>query len=355
VSAGIRERERVMNEDKGVLLSGATPGGHFAQNSLSTSDFLKQVDIFFLLSSKEMSLISERLKLIHVKNGETLFREGDEGNELFVVHSGRVAISIALPDSTQRVLREFSAGEFFGEMSIFENEPRSATCTAREASTLYALHERDFFELIEASPTTAIKIMYQMSQITTQRLRNTSEFLSDLVRWGETARKRAITDELTGVYNRHFLEKSIENLFASSKKRKRPLSLIMVDLDHFRKINEYYGLETGDRIILAVVEAFKKHLRRRDIIARYGGDEFTVVLPQTGMKEAEELAWKICREVRKLTILKELGGPVDMITTSQGIASYPENTEDIKGLREKADQALYRSKENGRNQVSTAQ
>jgi len=343
-----------MNEEKSILFSDAVSGMVLEENTIRPSGFLKQVDIFSLLSDNEISLIEERLKPVRIKQDETLFREGDEGNELFVVRSGRVAISIALPDGTQRMLREFSAGEFFGEMSIFEKEPRSATCTAREASTLYALHERDFFKLIDMSPTTAIKIMYRMSGITTGRLKNTSEFLTDLVRWGEKARKRAITDELTGVFNRHFLEKSIQNLFASVKKKKKSLSLVMVDLDNFRKINEYYGHETGDRIMLAVVEVFKKHLRKRDIIARYGGDEFTVVLPQTGLKEAEELAWKICREVRKLTILREIGGPIDMITTSQGIASYPENAKNIKDLRERADQALYRAKENGRNRVSTA-
>jgi diguanylate cyclase (GGDEF)-like protein len=325
------------------------------QNSFSATDFLKHVDIFSLLSDDEVSLIEKRLKPVRILHDEVLFREGDEGSELFIVRSGRVAIFIALPNGTQSMLREFSAGEFFGEMSIFENEPRSATCVARETSMLYALHERDFFKLIDMSPTTAIKIMYRMSRITTERLKNTSEFLTDLVRWGEKARKRAITDELTGVFNRHFLEKSIENLFASAKKRKKPLSMIMVDLDNFRTINEQYGHETGDRVILAVVDVFRQHLRKRDIMARYGGDEFTVVLPQTGLKEAETIAWKICREVRKLTVLKELDGPIDMITTSQGIAVYPENTEDLKELREKADRALYRSKENGRNRVSIAE
>lgn len=339
---------------KNVLYSETPSRLNDRENDVRSTDFLKRVNIFSLLSENELSLIEKSLKPVRVMQDELLFREGDEGSELFIVRSGKMAIFIALPDGTQRMLREFSAGEFFGEMSIFENEPRSATCVAREESMLYALHERDFFKLMDVSPTTAIKIMYRMSRITTERLKNTSEFLTDLVRWGEKARKRAITDELTGVFNRHFLEKSIENLFASARKRRKPLSLIMVDLDNFRTINEHYGHETGDRIILAVVEVFKKHLRKRDIIARYGGDEFTVVLPQTGLKEAEALAWKICREVRELTILKDMDGPIDMITTSQGIAAYPENTEDMKELREKADRALYRSKEQGRNRVSVA-
>lgn len=319
---------------------------------MDIADWLKDLDIFSLLTDIEIPLIQKYLTPIDIPAGKTLFREGDEGNELFIVKSGKVAITIGLSDGKQRELREFSRGDFFGEMSIFENAPRSATCIAKERSSLYSLHEKNFFEIMGSSPLTAIRIMYRMSNITTERLHHTSTFLSDLVRWGEKARKRAITDELTGVYNRHFLEHSLEELFVSSRKGKKPLSLIMVDLDRFREINERYGHKTGDRIILAVVEIFKKNLRKSDFIARYGGDEFCVVMPHTGLEEAEETAWKICREVEGLCVLKDSGGSNEKVTTSQGIASYPESAQDLKALRQKADQALYRSKEGGRNRVS---
>ncbi|MBN2322979.1 MAG: GGDEF domain-containing protein [Spirochaetes bacterium] len=315
-------------------------------------DWLNHVGIFSLLADDEISLIRKHFKLIDIPAGEILFREGDEGKELFIVKSGKVAITIGLSDGKQRELREFSKGDFFGEMSIFENAPRSATCVAKERSGLYSLHVNDFFEIMERSPETSIKIMYRMSNATTERFQHTSEFLSDLVRWGEKARKRAITDELTGVYNRHFLEHTLEDLFKSSKDKKTPFCLIMVDLDFFREINKQYGHETGDRVILAVVEVFKKNLKEKDIIARYGGDEFCVVMPQTGPKEAENTSWKICREVEGLDVLKGKGGSMEKITTSQGIASYPESARDLKTLRQKADQALYRSKEAGRNRVS---
>jgi len=320
----------------------------------SAAEFLHQVDIFSQLTVPEINSIIARLHFIDIDGGETLFREGDEGNELFIVKSGKVAITIKLPSGRERELREFESGDFFGEMSIFENAPRSATCYAKQKSQLFSFHKKDFFELLESSPSIAITIMYRMSNITTERLRNTSEFLSDMVLWGEKARKRAITDELTGVYNRHFLEDSLENLFRTAKSRKRPISLVMVDLDHFRAINEYYGHKTGDRIILAVVDVFKKHLRKRDIIARYGGDEFTVIMPQTGLKEAQGIAEKICTAVARMDILKDPDCPLGRVTTSQGIAAYPDHAKDLKTLREKADQALYKSKEGGRNRVCCA-
>lgn len=320
----------------------------------SLTEFLQKVDVFSLLTSEEIDKIVDYLKYIEIGKGEKLFKEGDEGNELYIVKSGRVVISIRLADGKEREIAEFKSGDFFGEMSIFESAPRSATCCIKEKSCLLTMQEGGFFQLIKHFPDIAIKIMYRMLNITTQRLRNTGEFLTDMVLWGEKARKRSITDELTGVYNRRFLDNALEDCVGASRNTGKPVSLIMVDLDWFREINELYSHETGDQIILGVVEVFKKYLRESDIIARYGGDEFTVILPETGIDEARIIADKICDEVGKLNILESLEGPINNVTTSQGIAAFPETAKDLKTLREKADRALYRAKEEGRNRVVCA-
>lgn len=312
---------------------------------------LQNVYIFSSLEADEIEKVVKSLHTITVKEGEVIFNEGDEGNELFIVKSGKVSTSIKLPGGGEREIAEFNSGEFFGEMSIFEDAPRSATCFTRDESTLFRLHREDFFHLISAYPSIAIKIMYRMLNVTTQRLRSTGEFLSEMVRWGDDARKRAITDELTGCYNRRFLDDALNDYFESSKSSKTSLSLIMVDLDYFRDINEAYGHETGDRVLLEVVSVFKKNLREKDIIARYGGDEFTVIMPDTNLSQCKAIAGNICREVSQLTILKDLKGSHNQVTTSQGIASYPESAQDLKSLREMADQALYQAKEEGRNRV----
>jgi diguanylate cyclase (GGDEF)-like protein len=172
-----------------------------------------------------------------------------------------------------------------------------------------------------------------------------------MVVWGERARKRAITDRLTGVYNRRFLEDALDQNFVLSIKNKSPFSLIMVDLDHFREINEQYGDEVGDRVLLSVVGVFNNNLRKQDIIARYGGDEFTILLPNTEVSTALSIAQNICNEVARLDLLKKLSGSIDMVTTSQGIASFPLHAESLNRLREMADEALYRAKNEGRNRV----
>jgi diguanylate cyclase (GGDEF)-like protein len=313
--------------------------------------FLHSIEIFSLLSPEELEMIMDDFHFRTIRAGEMLFKEGDEGSELFIVQSGKVKTSIQLPDGNERELAVFTSGDFFGEMSIFDDAPRSATCRTVEQASLVCLRKEDFYSMIEENPEIAIKIMYRMLNITTQRLRDTGEFLSDMVQWGESARRRTITDEFTGAYNRRFLDDSFPAFYESATKRSEPLSLIMVDLDNFRVINDTFGQETGDRIILEVVGIIKRRLRDADILARYGGDEFTVLMPDTGADEALAIAESIRAEVEKLDLLGNSDGRAARITTSQGLASYPEHAETLETLKEKADQALYRAKETGRNRV----
>ncbi len=308
-----------------------------------------------MLDEPELETVGKILEEETIPSGSRLFSQGDAGEELYIVKTGCIGSSITLEDGSQREIAVFHAGDFFGEMSIFESAPRSATCYAKEDSVVLKLPANAFFSFVKDNSETAIKIMYRMLNITTQRLENTGQFLSDMVTWGEEARKRAITDEFTGVYNRRFLEDVIGDHFRSSQREAKPLSLIMVDLDRFREINEAFGNEMGDRVILEAVGVFLRNLRDTDIIARYGGDEFTVLMPNTSLEEARQLAWAICREVAQLPLLKEAGGgAIDQITTSQGVASYPDCASDLKGLRAAADEALYRAKEAGKNCVEAA-
>ncbi len=313
--------------------------------------FLRQVDIFSLLTVKEIENIIGSLHTIEYGKGEIIFNEGEKGNTLFIVKSGMVEASVQIAGGMKRKIADFRPGDFFGEMSIFEHAPRSAACYTVEKSSLITLPGDEFNTLINKNPFTAIKIMYSMLHITTQRLREKSEFLTEMVLWGEEARKRAITDQLTGVFNRRFLEDALKEYYLSSKKHRKPLSLIMADLDHFRTINDHYSPEMGDKVLIWIVKALKKCLREDDIIARYGGDEFSVILSETRSDAARIIAENIRYEVAKLKSLKKISLPKSKVTISLGIASYPENAEDLKTLKNKADQALYRAKNEGRNRV----
>ncbi len=317
-------------------------------------DFLRSIDMFADLDDPELAVLGSSMRSIEIEAGSVLFREGDKGDELFVVKEGAVSISVKLPDEQELVISEIQEGNFFGEMSIFEGAPRSATCRTKMKSTLFGLKSGDFYELIRSHPRTASKIMYRMLAITVERLRNTGNFLTDMVQWGEDARKRAVTDDFTGLFNRRFLDDALEERFREAKMKGSSLCLAMVDLDHFGSLNKEYGEQVGNAVILEAVSVFKTVFGTKDILIRYGGDEFTFVLPETTSSEALEKCETVCSGLRKLSILEPFGGTIRRVTSSIGVAAYPEHARTVKELLEKADGALYKAKESGRDRAMPA-
>jgi diguanylate cyclase (GGDEF)-like protein len=333
------------------------------------TEFLSTVRIFADLEAGELEALEALLHSHELRAGEVLFREGDSGGELFVVDSGSLGIWMSLVDGQTLEIAAFGPGDFFGEMSIFENEPRSASCQAKSACRLLSLNEKDLFRYMDESPASAAKIMGRMLSVTRRRLQDTSGFLSDMVQWGEEARRRAITDPLTGLYNRRYLDEALEDHIIKARTIGQPLCLVMLDLDRFREINEGYSQETGDAVIVAAAQVFRRHLRDTDIAARYGGDEFTFLLPGTDAGSARVLLEAIRADVESLRLSKVIerttgrgravpssgSPPAELrVTTSQGLACYPEHARDLKVLRELADAALYQAKEQGRNRVVAA-
>ena len=323
--------------------------------SSDTSDFLKRIALFSVLNDQEAQQLSRHLHNKRLEDGETLFCQGENGAELFVVEDGMISVVVELPDGREMDIAELSVGDFVGEMSIFEREPRSATCRARGVTRLLSMHESDLFSFVEDNPTGATKLMRQMLSVTRQRLNQRSAFLADMVHWGEAARRRAITDELTGLHNRRYFDDSYVDYVTRSRAEDKPLSVMMCDLDYFHQINELYTQAVGDQVIQSAAELFKHRLRPGDIAARYGGDEFIFILPDTEASAAFSLGENICRDVANLDILENKNGSIDRVTTTLGIATLPDHAVGPQELRDAADAALYRAKEAGRNRVALAE
>jgi diguanylate cyclase (GGDEF)-like protein len=313
---------------------------------------LKEVEILADLGPDEMKGISRCLHRRRLKERQVLFHEGDEGRELYIVESGRLGVSVRTEDGADLDIAEFGPGDFFGEMSIFEQEPRSATCYTKTESVLQSLHETDLLSLIENDPIPAMKVMLRMLSITRSRLDNTGSFLTEMVQWGEAARKRSITDELTGFFNRRYLDEALPSLLSSSRDEKRQLSFCMLDLDHFRQINEQISHAVGDEVIQKTAAVMREVLLPTDIPVRHGGDEFVILMPGTAPKEGAARADVFRKKLNSQDLLKDYDCSVKKVTTSIGIACYPDHARNVARLKEVADQALYRAKESGRNRVS---
>ena len=163
--------------------------------------------------------------------------------------------------------------------------------------------------------------------------------------------KLATTDPLTGLFNRRHFFDLAEMEIMRSKRYRHPLACIMFDIDFFKRINDSYGHLFGDQVLQAMVWRCRENIRRADIFARYGGDEFVILLPETGPRRSKQLTSRLCSDFQERPlIIEEREIP---ITLSIGLASMPGNDGlALDVLLNRADQALYTAKEKGRNQVS---
>ncbi|MFA6504929.1 MAG: diguanylate cyclase [Treponemataceae bacterium] len=311
---------------------------------------LRGIEIFSILSDTDLLTFSTKMSKRSFLPGQTIFRENESGAELFVIASGLVAVTVTTQDGEVIELSRVGIGAFFGEMAILERAPRSATCTALETTECLVLAAADFESLIVDAPNAAVGVLERMLVIAAGRLVKTGSFLSQMVQWGDTARKRAITDSATGLFNRRYLEDSFESIVARASRERTELSYAMFDLDKFGKMNAAYGAEFCDRVILQAAEAFRKVFSEEDIIVRYGGDEFCFVIPSSPA-EAERKCGAVCAALRALDFPEH---PELKISCSIGLAHLPSTASNAEELKEKADKALYAAKEAGRDRVSVA-
>jgi diguanylate cyclase (GGDEF)-like protein len=170
----------------------------------------------------------------------------------------------------------------------------------------------------------------------------------------ETVERQAVTDELTGLANVRAFTSVLDSELERSRRFETPLSLLMLDLDDFKLVNDTYGHQQGDEVLAQVAGVLRALSRDLDTPARYGGEEMAVVLPQTDVEGAEMLAERIREAVEGLRVPRVRGGGVLGVTASFGVASVPYTAVDRESLIAAADAALYRAKRGGKNRVERA-
>jgi diguanylate cyclase (GGDEF)-like protein/PAS domain S-box-containing protein len=169
----------------------------------------------------------------------------------------------------------------------------------------------------------------------------------------ETLRSQSIRDPVTGLFNRRYMEESLERELRRADRRNQPLGVIMLDLDHFSRFNNTFGHQAGDLLLQAFGELVRSSVRVEDIACRYGGEEFTLIIPETTLGVTVERAEQILQAVRELHVSlrsQSLGA----VTISAGVAAYPEHARTGEGLIRAADTALYLAKADGRDRISVA-
>lgn len=169
----------------------------------------------------------------------------------------------------------------------------------------------------------------------------------------DNLQRLAALDPLTGVYNRRFGMQRLNEEFSRAVRADLPLAVLMVDIDHFKRINDTYGHLVGDRVLVKVARLVRSLLREGDVLLRYGGEEFMVILPGASCHDAKTLAQRLRHAVEDLVVTH--GEQSFRVTVSIGAASYPEmNADTQEQFVHTADERLYRAKQSGRNCVVAA-
>ena len=167
----------------------------------------------------------------------------------------------------------------------------------------------------------------------------------------ETLRNQAIRDGLTGLFNRRYLEETLERELSRGKRQGNPLGVIMLDLDHFKEYNDTYGHNAGDELLCALGQLIQDQVRREDIACRFGGEEFLLIMPGAPLEIALERANELNLSVKQL---HKNSPALKPITISAGVAIFPDHGGNGKDVIRAADAALYRAKEEGRDRVVVA-
>lgn len=175
------------------------------------------------------------------------------------------------------------------------------------------------------------------------------EELSQITALQENLRELSIRDSLTGLYNRRYLDETTERELSRAKRENYPVSVMMIDIDHFKDFNDSYGHKAGDAVLIAFSSLLQANIRQGDIACRYGGDEFVLILPGAQLQDAENRAEKIRKQLNSLSVKHET---VDLIVKiSLGLAIYPWHGSTVDEIIRAADTALYEAKQSGRDRV----
>ncbi len=211
--------------------------------------------------------------------------------------------------------------------------------------------DREQLRLIVETLVRATKEVEGANQSLQKRLVDSRQEISTLQENLEVVRTESLTDPLTTLSNRKFFEDSIARMIEECKTKDMPLSMILTDIDHFKKFNDTYGHLTGDQVLRLVAMAMKNNVKGQDVAARYGGEEFVVLLPKTALTAAVTVADHIRRAVMgKELMRRSTGETLGRVTISLGVATWHKG-DTVASLLERADNCLYAAKHAGRNCV----
>ncbi len=311
----------------------------------SDTDFkrtlLNSIALFRGIEPDEIADLLAACGRLDIEKDRVLLSPNNENRCVYVLLSGELAVHIG--ERTSKRIATLTPGACTGEMSIIDDRDPSAFVIATEDSHLMVISYRLLWDMVERSHAFAKNLLIVLSE----RVRSDNEFIASSLDSLRRAQQTATTDALTGLGNRHWMNTQFEREIARLQKGAEPACLLMVDVDDFKAFNDKFGHIAGDNVISGVGQVLSARLRTRDLIARFGGDEFAVLLPEVALDQGMDTAERLRLEME--TVQPE--DLTDRVTVSIGVTAL-EAGDSLKTLLQRADRAMYDAKASGRNRVS---
>ena len=336
------------SQEKKLELDGP---GRISKESLRRQELIdQQLSTFHVLRHMDIDSVWGILNACAIREldpEERLITLGAANQRMYILLSGRCGVYL---EKASDAVFYLEPGQSAGEMSLMDGSPASAHVVAIQSTRVLVVEEIDFWRLIRASHEFSTNLLLLLS--TRLRVNNTS--LRESAEKQRKYESEAMTDGLTGLFNRRWLEKKLWRLMQRYVRNNRPLCLVMVDVDHFKKFNDSQGHLAGDAALCAVGQALIQYLRPLDVAIRYGGEEFTVIFPETDTQGAKIAANRLRETISQMDIVGPDNKQLPRVTVSMGLAQMAMD-DTPQTLIKRADAALYAAKENGRNRLEVAQ
>jgi diguanylate cyclase (GGDEF)-like protein len=281
-----------------------------------------------------------RARMLQLEAGQHLLRRGEPNLRVYIVISGRLRVE--LDDSPLAYIDE---GETVGELSLLAGSSATATVAAEKPTQLLVLDEETFWWLAESSHEFSVGLLIRLAK----RLRSNNDAVQENIALRRQFEQEALNDPLTGFRNRRWLDQTLPRIIQRHLHASEPLCIAMMDVDHFKQVNDAYGHAAGDAVLLQVGGLVRANLRPADSAARIGGEEFTLIFPQTSMPGAITAAERL-REAIADAAFDYDGRELPQVTVSLGLVALERSANSLE-LLARADEALYAAKQSGRNRT----